>query len=560
MGRRSERPTRGIVAAAVAAALAACALLLPSCASGEATVLPLAGGEAAVSEDGAASEAESGGATEAKASDDPEDPGDAEASAADLDEADEGASPEGLEPTGDELAARMDAYLAANFPRAGAPGLAVAVVDAGGVRYLCTFGDCPDADAPFVVGSLSKSFTAVAVMQLVEQGAVDLDAPASRYAPGYDVPDEVTVRSLLNQTSGFGAYDSLAEAADGELGETFGTFSYANANYDLLGRVVEGASGEDYARYLDEHVLEPLGMASTTADPARAEALGMVPGHRDWFGLPVADGFRHAQGDGAWGGPASGYVASSARDMASYLRMYLNGGMGGDGARVLSADSVRRMFLDRVPDPEGDTYYGMGWTSFSWDDGELVLSHDGQVENYTASMCLLPERGIGIVALSDANDNAGGNIRFFDLVGGAVSVAIGGTGQPMDDAWTWAWRQRVDVLYASALLLAVSPLLLTGRWRRRLSAACRGGVAPIVRARSLRMLLVRGVLLHVALPVCILALPFVWGVPWRDLLTFSPDVSTVLLASAGLLVVAGAVRLAAAVTLRNDEPPPSIMR
>ena len=551
---------RGIVAAAVAAALAACALLLPSCASGEATVLPLAGGEAAVSEDGAASEAESGGATEAKDSDDPEDPGDAEASAADLDEADEGASPEGLEPTGDELAARMDAYLAANFPRAGAPGLAVAVVDAGGVRYLRTFGDCPDADAPFVVGSLSKSFTAVAVMQLVEQGAVDLDAPASRYAPGYDVPDEVTVRSLLNQTSGFGAYDSLAEAADGELGETFGAFSYANANYDLLGRVVEGASGEDYACYLDEHVLEQLGMASTTADPARAEALGMVPGHRDWFGLPVADGFRHAQGDGAWGGPASGYVASSVRDMASYLRMYLNGGMGGDGARVLSADSVRRMFLDRVPDPEGDTYYGMGWTSFSWDDGELVLSHDGQVENYTASMCLLPERGIGIVALSDANDNAGGNIRFFDLVGGVVSVAIGGTGQPMDDAWTWAWRQRVDVLYASALLLAVSPLLLTGRWRRRLSAACRGGVAPIVRARSLRMLLVRGVLLHVALPACILALPFVWGVPWRDLLTFSPDVSTVLLASAGLLVVAGAVRLAAAVTLRNDEPPPSIMR
>lgn len=559
MGCRSERPTCGIVAAAVAA-LAACALLLPSCASGEATVLPLAGGEAAVSEDGAASEAESGGATEAKASDDPEDPGDAEASAADLDEADEGASPEGLEPTGDELAARMDAYLAANFPRAGAPGLAVAVVDAGGVRYLRTFGDCPDADAPFVVGSLSKSFTAVAVMQLVEQGAVDLDAPASRYAPGYDVPGEVTVRSLLNQTSGFGAYDSLAEAADGELGETFGAFSYANANYDLLGRVVEGASGEDYARYLDEHVLEPLGMASTTADPARAGALGMVPGHRDWFGLPVADGFRHAQGDGAWGGPASGYVASSVRDMASYLRMYLNGGMGGDGARVLSADSVRRMFLDRVPDPEGDTYYGMGWTSFSWDDGELVLSHDGQVENYTASMCLLPERGIGIVALSDANDNAGGNIRFFDLVGGVVSVAIGGTGQPMDDAWTWAWRQRVDVLYASALLLAVSPLLLTGRWRRRLSAACRGGVAPIVRARSLRMLLVRGVLLHVALPACILALPFVWGVPWRDLLTFSPDVSTVLLASAGLLVVAGAVRLAAAVTLRNDEPPPSIMR
>ena len=540
--------------AAAAAVLLACAVLLPSCAARANGEPPLIGGaDAPLAERGGE------GIDVPSAPDDADGPAPDDA-AIDLDGLDDAAPPEGFEPEGAALEARLDAYLCENVPRTGVPGVAVAVVDADGVRYLDTFGDCPGADAPFIIGSLSKSFTAAAVMQLAEQGLVDLDAPASSYAPGYDVPDEVTVRSLLNQTSGFGAYDSLAEAADGELGETFGAFSYANANYDLLGRVVEGASGEDYARYLDEHVLEPLGMASTTADPARAEALGMVPGHRDWFGLPVADGFRHAQGDGAWGGPASGYVASSVRDMASYLRMYLNGGMGGDGARVLSADSVRRMFLDRVPDPEGDTYYGMGWTSFSWDDGELVLSHDGQVENYTASMCLLPERGIGIVALSDANDNAGGNIRFFDLVGGVVSVAIGGTGQPMDDAWTWAWRQRVDVLYASALLLAVSPLLLTGRWRRRLSAACRGGVAPIVRARSLRMLLVRGVLLHVALPACILALPFVWGVPWRDLLTFSPDVSTVLLASAGLLVVAGAVRLAAAVTLRNDEPPPSIMR
>ena len=156
---------------------------------------------------------------------------------------DEGVPPEGLD-GGDELEAPAWTPLrGANFPRAGAPGLAVAVVDAGGVRYLHTFGDCPDADAPFVVGSLSKSFTAVAVMQLVEQGAVDLDAPASRYAPGYDVPDEVTVRSLLNQTSGFGAYDSSPMPR----WATLGTFSYANANYDLLGRVIEGASGETYA-------------------------------------------------------------------------------------------------------------------------------------------------------------------------------------------------------------------------------------------------------------------------------------------------------------------------
>ena len=162
----------------------------------------------------------------------------------------------------------------------------------------------------------------------------------------------------------------------------------------------------------------------------------MAPGHRDWFGLHLADGFRHAQGDSAWGGPASGYVAASVEDMASYLRMYLNDGATDGGARVLSPDSVRSMFLDRVPDPAGDTYYGMGWTSFYWDDGELVLSHDGQVENYVASMCLLPERGIGVAVLGDANDNAGGNDRFFDLAGGVVSVAVGGAPEPVDVVWT----------------------------------------------------------------------------------------------------------------------------
>jgi len=104
--------------------------------------------------------------------------------------------------------------------------------------------DCTSADQTFIIGSLSKSFTAVCVMQLVEQGAIDLDAPAALYAPGYGVPSVVTVRDLLNQTSGFGYFQPLADAT---VGETLGSFSYSNANYDLLGRIVENVSGETYA-------------------------------------------------------------------------------------------------------------------------------------------------------------------------------------------------------------------------------------------------------------------------------------------------------------------------
>lgn len=509
---------------------------LAACSTMPVAHAPLAGGGAAL----AASD-ETDDEAEAEADDNELDE-DAEAN---LDELDETAAPEGSEPEGALLAARMDAYLEENVALTGVPGAAVAVVDAQGVRYLGTFGDCPGADAPFLIGSLSKSFAAVCVMQLVEQGIVDLDAPAARYATGYDVPDEVTVRSLLNQTSGFGYDESLADA---QVGESYGSFSYSNANYDLLGRVVEGATGEDYAAYLDEHVLAPIGMTSSTADADEASSLGMTPGHRDWFGLHLADGFQHAQGDEAWGGPASGYVAASVEDMASYLRMYLNDGVSDDGSRVLSTDSVWQMFLDRVPDPSGDTCYGMGWTSFSWDDGELVLSHDGQVENYVASMCLLPERGVGVVVLGNANDNAGGNNRFFDLVGGAVGVAIGGTGEPVEVGWTALWRQRTDVLYACAVLASISPLLLIGRWKRRLATA-----RP-------RPLLAWSLILHAVLPIYLLVLPAVWGTSWRDLLTFAPDVSLVLCVCAGMLAFAGAVKLALAVSARKKEDPAVDMR
>lgn len=489
---------------------------------------------------------------------DASDSGDAAADRAALDEATSGndggsdlddlgneVEPEGWEPEGSTLVARLDTYLDENFSTTGVPGVAVAVVDSEGVRYLRTLGDCPSADAPFVVGSLSKSFTALAIMQLVEEGAINLDAPASLYAPDYDVSPDVTVRNLLNQTSGFDYYASLSDAS---VGDTYGSFSYANANYDLLGRIVEHVSGEEYASYLDKHVLAPLGMSSSSADPARATELGMTPGHRSWFGMAVADGFVHDSGDEAWGSSPSGYVAASVDDMARYLQMYLRKGVGETGVQALSPAGVTSMFFDRVPDPDSDTYYGMGWTSFYWDDGELVLSHDGQVENYVASMCLLPERDLGVVILGDANDSAGGNTLFFELVSGVVGLAVGATPDPIDRSWVDKVHQHTIVQYASALACCLLPILSLPLWRKRLSDALGEGEAlaykaPLVRLRTKRYLLASGILVHGVVPAVVLALPFIRGISWRDLSTFAPDAACVLVAGASLLVAAGLVKL-----------------
>ena len=114
-----------------------------------------------------------------------------------------------------DTADQLDEYLDEAFPASGVPGMAVAVVSASDTNYLRVFGDVKSADDTFIIGSLSKSMTALAVQQLVDEGLIDLDAPAVRYAPGYAVPADVTVRMLLNQTSGFGYYESLARASVG---------------------------------------------------------------------------------------------------------------------------------------------------------------------------------------------------------------------------------------------------------------------------------------------------------------------------------------------------------
>lgn len=499
------RPGRAAAALVAAALVAGCALGAPVVARADEALLP---GSDDVGEPGLSEEEV------------------ARIGAPELDPTDEGAAMPGDEPVGAELAARLDAFLDTAFPACGMPGAAVAVVDAGGVRYLRCLGDVTSEDQTFVVGSLSKSMTAVAVMQLVEEGLVDLDDPACAYAPETGVPVAVTVRDLLNQTSGFGYYESLAGAT---VGESAGSFSYANANYDLLGRIVEDVSGLGLGAYLRECVFSPLGMddASAGDEPERAPR---AEGHRSWFGAWAADGFEHGAGDDAWGGAASGYVRASVSDMASYLRMYLNSGEG-----VLSAASIHQMVFSRVRDPGGDTYYGMGWTTYSWDDGELVMSHDGQVENYVARMCVIPGRNLGVVVLADGNDEFGSNEAFFSLADGVTAIAVGGRVDPADVTPPLGEHVRYDALYAAAVLLSALPLAW-GAARRR-----RGG------RRDRRAL--PALLLHVAAPAYLLGVPpLLVGMRWRDFAAFYPDQALVLLACAILLLAGGLVGLSGGVS------------
>jgi CubicO group peptidase (beta-lactamase class C family) len=245
----------------------------------------------------------------------------------------------------------IDAYIEQQMRRLNIPGASLAIVEDAKIVHLRGFGragpsgEAPSPQTPFFIGSLTKSFTALAVMQLVEAGKVELDAPAQRYLPWFRVADpqasaQMTVRHLLNQTSGLPVlpgevaladFDDRPDATERQV-RALATLKitrpigskceYSNLNYNVLGLIVEVASGESYAEYIQNHILNPLGMSHSYSSKAAAKKDGLAMGHRHWFSLP----FPAPNLPVPRGSLPSGQLISSAEDMAHYLIAHLNGG------------------------------------------------------------------------------------------------------------------------------------------------------------------------------------------------------------------------------------------
>lgn len=299
----------------------------------------------------------------------------------------------------------IDDVLNREMPTSGVPGLAYAVVSDGeitsGARGVVALGSSREVtpDTPFLTGSISKSFTALSVMQLVEAGRIQLDAGVSQYLEVFSdrgTPSDITVRQLLSHTSGYstlqgnashadntGRKDELAQRVE-QLAEVApahaaGEWEYSNTNYQILGRVVEVVSGQEYQTYVAEHILEPLGMEhSFVADGEVHDS--MASGHTPWFGtkrpIPVN---RPARATAPQGG-----IVASAHDLARYLQMMING-----QDDVLSAPGKELMMRPASP---ASPFYGLGWFV---DSGDGTVWHSGASPGYETLATLIPTQNRG---------------------------------------------------------------------------------------------------------------------------------------------------------------------
>jgi CubicO group peptidase (beta-lactamase class C family) len=277
-------------------------------------------------------------------------------------------------------------------------------------------------DSVFQIGSITKVWTTTVVLQLVDEGLLDLDAPVVEVLPELRLSDpavtrQVTMRHLLTHTSGIdgdlfhdtgrgddGLERYVALLADAPQNHPLGgTWSYCNAGFSLAGRVIERLTGSTWDTATRARLFTPLGLARAGTLPEEALLHRAAVGHTgvtEQATVPV------------WGlpravGPA-GMIHAAAADVLGFARLHLTGGLAPDGTRVLGADSVAAMAAHQADLPEKHTLgdsWGLGWSRFEW-DGRRVLGHDGNTIGQSAFLRLLPADGLAVTLLTN-----GGNTR-----------------------------------------------------------------------------------------------------------------------------------------------------
>ncbi|MEV0680604.1 serine hydrolase domain-containing protein [Actinosynnema sp. NPDC050436] len=332
----------------------------------------------------------------------------------------------------ERIAAWLPGRLAELVAEHGIPGAQAAVlVDgevldaAAGVLNLAT-GVRATTESVFQIGSITKVWTATLVMQLVDDGLLDLDAPVVRYLPEFRVADAaatavITTRQLLDHTVGIDG-DLFHDTGSGDdaVAKYLGTiteaaqihppgemFSYCNSGYVVLGRIVEVLRGKPFGQVLRERIADPLGLThlATNANEAivHRAALGHVPGEG---GSQVPAPVWSLTPSNA---PAGSLLAMRARDLLGWARAHLDG-----GGPILSAESAKAMRVKQVDVPYIGALaeaWGLGWELFDW--GADVFGHDGGTIGQSAFLRISGTANVAVALLTNSID--GGKV-YKDLV------------------------------------------------------------------------------------------------------------------------------------------------
>jgi CubicO group peptidase (beta-lactamase class C family) len=347
----------------------------------------------------------------------------------------------------------------------------------------CVEGHAPDTDTQYRIGSITKTFTAVAVLRLRDEGVLDLGDPLEKHLPGTGVGD-VTIAQLLGHTAGLAAetpgewWERTPGTVRPELVDVLGerpglhpagrVHHYSNAGYTLLGSLVEAVRCEPWADVVRREICRPLGMDRTSAQPEAPAAGG-------WAVHPWADVMLPEPSEDLGLMAAAGQLWSTAADLCRFAAFLAEG-----DERVLSADSVREMRTPASPPQAGsgdwDGGYGLG-IQLSRREGRTLAGHTGSLPGFVATLWVSVEDGVGAVVLANATSGVAVAAAAADLVRIVVDAEprIPEPWRPLpeidqrllDLTGPWYWGTHgYGLRVAAAGAVELTPLQGTGRSSR----------------------------------------------------------------------------------------------
>jgi CubicO group peptidase (beta-lactamase class C family) len=306
--------------------------------------------------------------------------------------------------------ADVDEFVTNYLERNGLPGASIVIVKDGKLVYEKGYGHDSDGEpitgkSLMRIGSVSKSFTAFAVLQLVDEGKIQLDDPVVKHLPEVKLDDsrwnQVTIRQLLSHTSGIPNPTIVASANnikagvdrlhDWKLQSNPGEkYAYSNPNYWILAFLVEKVSGIEFTDYLKQKVFSPLGMTdSLTAVNSGDPVQGLPKGYVTAYGTAMPWTELEQMFMGAGG------VVTTASDMGKWLSMHTNEGKNESGKPLLSKELLEESYSPQL----GNEKYGLGWSLSSPNVKPARISHSGALTTYQTQQDIVPSSGYAVAVL-----------------------------------------------------------------------------------------------------------------------------------------------------------------
>ncbi len=327
------------------------------------------------------------------------------------------------EPYG-EAASRLERWIGSEMESKGLPALSIALVDDQQIVWAKGFGRAnpaqnvpATADTVYRVGSVSKLFTDLAVMQLVEQGRLDLDAPVSGYLPEFAPQNSfkvaITLRQLMAHRSGLVREPPVGHYFDPDppplldvvrsLGRTKLVFEpgtrtkYSNAGIAVVGAVVERVRGQAFSEAIRSALFEPIGMSSSSFEPAPVLRQRMASGLMLTYDSQTVTTPTFLLGTG----PA-GNLVSTASDLGRFLNFLFNGGRGKGGKLLIKSETLRSMTEPQLGTKGESPSFGLGFAISKLDD-HVRIGHGGAVYGFATEVAALPDEKLGAIVITSVD-------------------------------------------------------------------------------------------------------------------------------------------------------------